>query len=323
MALVVTATLVAACGGASGGSSSGGKTKLTASYSELEPDELWPWGAADGGYFAKNGLDVQLTSVSSTNGVAALLSGQVQIAQLGGSEVLSAAAGGADVQIIANLCPYYPYLFMANSSITSLNEVKGKKVGVSSFGGSADTATRAGLRKQGVNPDSDVTIVPTGSSANRVAALRSGSIQAGMSQPPESAMLQKEGFRPLFDLARLKLPAANTVVAVQKSWASSHHAAVQSYVDSLVQAMARERKDKQFTSDALVKWEKVKDRSSLDPTYSYYMNEVFPTYPYPKAAQFADSVQVLQKKNSKLSGFNAGSALDDSYVKSAANRNLG
>ena len=68
---------------------------------------------------------------------------------------------------------------------------------------------------------------------------------------------------------------------------------------------------------------KVKDRSALDPTYAYYMNEVLPTYPYPKAAQFADTVQVIQKKNSKLQGFNVGSALDDAYVKNAANRNLG
>ncbi|HYZ01834.1 MAG TPA: ABC transporter substrate-binding protein, partial [Candidatus Binatia bacterium] len=106
IAIAVAASLLVACGGSSGGSSSSGqKAKLTASYSELVPDELGPWGAADGGYFSRNGLDVSLTSVSSTNGVAALLSGQVQLAQLGGSEVLSAAAGGADVQIIANLCP--------------------------------------------------------------------------------------------------------------------------------------------------------------------------------------------------------------------------
>jgi NitT/TauT family transport system substrate-binding protein len=324
IAIAVAASLLVACGGSSGGSSSSGqKAKLTASYSELVPDELWPWGAAEGGYFSRNGLDVSLTSVSSTNGVAALLSGQVQLAQLGGSEVLSAAAGGADVQIIANLCPYYPYLFMASSSVTSMNDLKGKKVGISSFGGSSDTATRAGLRKDGLNPDSDVTIVPTGSSSNRIAALRSGSIQAGMSQPPESVTLQKDGFRPLLDLAKLKLPAANTVLAVRKSWAGSHHSEVQAYVDSLVQAVARERKDKEFTWNALARWQKLKDRSALDPTYAFYMNEVFPTYPYPRAAQFADAVQVGQKKNSKLAGFNVAGALDDSYVKNAANRKLG
>ena len=324
IAIAVAASLLVACGGSSGGSSSSGqKAKLTASYSELVPDELWPWGAAEGGYFSRNGLDVSLTSVSSTNGVAALLSGQVQLAQLGGSEVLSAAAGGADVQIIANLCPYYPYLFMASSSVTSMNDLKGKKVGISSFGGSSDTATRAGLRKEGLNPDSDVTIVPTGSSSNRIAALRSGSIQAGMSQPPESVTLQKEGFRPLLDLAKLKLPAANTVLAVRKSWAGSHHSEVQAYVDSVVQAVARERKDKEFTWNVLAKWQKLKDRLSLDPTYAFYMNEVFQAYPYPRAAQFADAVQVGQKKNSKLAGFNVAGALDDSYVKNAANRKLG
>ncbi|HZU17329.1 MAG TPA: ABC transporter substrate-binding protein [Candidatus Dormibacteraeota bacterium] len=325
--LALTALFLAACGGASGSTSASPapqqKTALTASYSELVPDELAPWGALDGGYFAKNGLDVKLTSISSANGVAALLSGEVQIAQLGGSEILSAAAGGADLVILANLVPVYPYLFMVPSTIHGTADLKGKKVGVSKFGGSADIATRIVLRREGLDPSTDVTIVETGSASNRVAALRSGAIQGGVSQPPETALLQQEGFHSLYDLARLKLPAANTVVATTRSFLTSHRAVVQAYMDALIQATARERSDRRFTEQLLTKWEKVSGQTVLDDTYSFYFKEVFPTYPYPRPQQYADAVQVLQQKNPKLQNFNVSRILDPSFVESAARRKVG
>src|SRR5438132_1325344 len=102
LAAVAAAT---ACGGAPAASASpspGQKTALSVSYSEVIPDELAPWAAADGGTFEKHDLDVTLQSIASANGVAALLSAQVQVAQLGGSEVIGAAAAGGDLVIVAN-----------------------------------------------------------------------------------------------------------------------------------------------------------------------------------------------------------------------------
>jgi ABC-type nitrate/sulfonate/bicarbonate transport system substrate-binding protein len=225
--------------------------------------------------------------------------------------------------ILANLVPVYPYLFMFASSVATVSDLKGKKVGVSKFGGSADIATRVGLRREGLDPAHDVTIVETGSATNRVAALRAGAIQAGASQPPESTTLQQQGFHVLFDLAKLKLPAANTVVATTGAYARSHKAVVQAYIDSLIQALAREHKDKAFTKQILTKWIKLTDQALLDDTSSFYLNEVFPTYPAPKPEQYADAVQVLQQTNAKLQGFNVSKALDPSFVKSASDRKVG
>src|SRR5215471_16991517 len=100
---LVALTIAAGCGGAASTTASpspGQPTALQVSYSEVIPDEWAPWAAADGAIFARHHLDVTLVSIASANGVAALLSGQVQIAQLGGSEVLSAAANGGDLKIL-------------------------------------------------------------------------------------------------------------------------------------------------------------------------------------------------------------------------------
>ncbi len=296
-------------------------TPITASYSELVPDELGPWGAADGGFFRKNGLDVTLESISSSNGVAALLSGEVQVATLGGSEVMSADAAGSDLVVVANLVPVYPYLLMVTSDIHSVADLKGKKIGVSKFGSSSDVATRQALAKVGLS-STDVTIVQVGSAANRVAALKSGAIQGGLAQPPDTFTLEQQGLHPLFDLAKLKLPAANTVVAVTRSYLDSHKKVVQAYVDSLIEAVAYERSHQKFTEDVLVKWEKVTDSAVLGPTYSFYMKEVFPKYPYPRVQNFSGAIKFEEATDPKLASLDVASYLDSAFVQNAANRHL-
>jgi NitT/TauT family transport system substrate-binding protein len=319
-------TIAAACGGAPGTAASptpGQKTTLQVSYSEVIPDEWAPWAASDGGVFAKHGLDVTLQSIASANGIAALLSGQVQFAQLGGSEVLSADASGGDIVIVANLVPVFPYVFMTSPSVASITDLKGKKVGVSKIGGSADIATRVALTKNGLDPAKDVSIIEAGSAANRVAALRSGAIQGGVSQPPESTTLEAQGFHSVYDMARQKLPAANTVVAVTGSYLRAHKQVVQDYVDSLVETIGRLKKDRPFAEQVLTHWEKVTDQKLLDDTYAFYTQEVFATYPVPQPAQYQPAIQSLSATNPRLASFQVSKALDASFAKSAQSRKVG
>jgi NitT/TauT family transport system substrate-binding protein len=327
IAAILPALALVACGSAAPGGQAttaptGKATPVTASYSELVPDELAPWGAVDGGIFKKDGLDVTLDYVPSANGIAALVSGEVQIAGLGGSEVMSADAGGSDLVVVANLVPVYPYLFMVPADIQKVADLKGRKVGVSKFGSSSDVATRQALQREGLNPTSDVTLVQVGSAANRVSALKSGAIQGGMAQPPDTYALQRQGMHALFDVAKLKLPAANTVLAVTRGFLTSHRSVVQAYVDSLVQAVAYERGHRSFTEDVMAKWQKLSDRSVLGSTYGFYMSEVFPTYPYPRAQNFQATIKLEGASNPKLAALDPSKYLDASFVQSAANRHL-
>ncbi|HKC18878.1 MAG TPA: ABC transporter substrate-binding protein, partial [Candidatus Dormibacteraeota bacterium] len=248
---------------------------------------------------------------------------QTQIAQLGGSEVLSAAAGGGDLVIVANLVPVYPYVFVTPSSITAPDQLKGKKIGISKKGGSADIATHAALQQMGLDPTKDVTIVETGSAANRVAALKSGAIQGGVSQPPESTKLIASGFHVLLDMASQKVAAANTVVATTGAYLKAHKSVVQAYVDSLVQALARLRKDETFADQVLTKWEQITDTSTLSDTYKFYTQEVFPQYPFPRAEQYQPAITALKASNPNVASVDLGKLLDASFVQSASNRKLG
>ncbi len=296
--------------------------KLTVSYSNIVGDELPLWIAKEGGYFEKVGLNVDLLNIASAQGVPALIAGDVQIAQLGGSEVLSAAAEGADVAVIGMLAGVYPFVFEVSANIRTPADLKGRKVGVSSFGSSSDIATRVGLRGIGLDPDKDVNIVPVGSASQRTAALLSGAIDAGVAQPPEQLALEKAGFHQLFDLAALRLPSANTSVAVKRAYLSANRDVVQRYVDALVRAIVREKADKAFSIQVLKKYYKSDDDAAMTAAYDFFSLRVAVSLPHATPPQFADAQATLGAKSDKVKNFDVTRLIDDSFVSDAGKRGL-
>ncbi len=328
--LLLTALLaVSACGGTSAPPAAttaapptAPPVKLVISYSNPIADFLPFWIAADDGTFLRNGIAADIQSISSAQGVAALVSGQTQVAAIGGSEILSAAAGGADLVIVANLIPVYPHLFEVAPNIKSAADLKNKKVGVSSIGSSSDIATRVLLRRIGLDPDKDVTIVPVGSTDQRTAALLTGAIQAAVTLVPDTLAVEDKGFKPLYDLAALKLPASQTVIAVSRALATAKRDVVQRVVDSVITATARMRADRVFAIATLKKWLKSSDDRAMTAAYEKYALPVIPTLPYPRAEQFKDSQETLGAKNDKVKAFDLAKLLDPSFVQNAADRGL-
>src|SRR6266566_8911021 len=92
-------------------------TKVTASYSERVGNYLPLLLADDQGIFKKHGLEVELLLIPGATGMSALLSGQVQIAQIGGSEIVSAEASGSDLVMSGNLGSVLPYVFIVTKEI--------------------------------------------------------------------------------------------------------------------------------------------------------------------------------------------------------------
>src|SRR5437870_4510561 len=336
--VAVLGILATACGGGAGGGTNASSatqaaasptkrpccTKVTAAYSNVSADDWIVWYAFEKGVFKDNGLDVDLQSINGgAQTSAALLANQVQIAQFGGAEALSANAGGADLVLVANLAPVYPYKLYAQKGITNIAGLKGKKVGVSNAGGSGDIATRAALKSAGLDPDKDVTIVAVGSHASRTAALRAGSIDAGVDDPPEDLELVKAGLTALVDLAGQKLPAANTGVIMQRTFLNAIKDTVQAYVDALTIARVKMKADKAGAVAVLGKYFKLDNQDALDGAYDFFMNEVTVPYLYPEVVQFRDAVSILGAGNPNIAKVDISKMIDRSFVQSAQDRKLG
>jgi ABC-type nitrate/sulfonate/bicarbonate transport system substrate-binding protein len=297
--------------------------KVVMAYSNVKGDNLAAWEAEDAGIFQKNGVAVDLQLIAGgSKTMGGLLSGEVHMALLGGGETVSATAEGADLVILGTTSPVYPYKFEAAKEIKSMDDLRGKKVGVASIGGSADIATRVVLKKANLDPSKDVSIVSLNDAQTRSAALLSGAVQAGMDSPPGTLKLEAAGLHPLVDLASQQLPAANDALIAQKSWVNANKATVQKVIDSLVQGTARAKADKPFTLGVLKKYYKNDDAQQMDAAYEFYAKEVIPSLPYPKANQYTDAIDTLAAKNDKLKNYDVTKIFDDSFVKNAADRGL-
>jgi NitT/TauT family transport system substrate-binding protein len=293
------------------------------SYSNLIADNLPEWLAFEAGIFKQNGLEVTLDNIASSTGIPALLSGQVQIAHLGGSETLSAAAEGGDLVIISITGPVYPFVFMAPAAIGSIDQIKGKKIGVSNVGSSSDIATRVMLKKVGLDPENDVSIVAVGSLQNRMAALLNGAIDGGVAQPPDQLTLEDKGFHVIYDLAAQRLPSVGDAIVVQRAWLNANHDVVQRYIDSIVQAIATSKKNKNQSIPVLQKYLKNDDPRALGVTYDFFVGTVTPQYPVVRADLFGDAVEQLSASNAKIKTFDLNKILDNQYVQSAIDRKVG
>ena len=305
------------------GGANGPTAALKTSYSAMIGANLPLWLAAEAGIYQKHGLDAGVDYIASSTGIPALLSGQVQVANVGGTETLGAVVQGADLVIIGTTLPVYPFVMMAPASITSVDQLRGKKVGVSNVGSTSDTATRIILRRNGLDPDKDVTIVPVGSLSNRMAALLGGAIDAGVAQPPEQLGLQDKGFHVIYDLAAQKVPAAGGAVLVQRSWLNTNRDVAQRYIDALVEAAGRARQDRALAISVLQKYLNTDDQRALAATYDFFVGSVIPPYPVVNAAQFGDSIDQLVSDNPGIRDYDLSKLLDNSFVQSAMDRHVG
>ena len=296
---------------------------ITMGYSNITGDEIAAFYALDTGTFSRHNLKVDGQLIAGgANTTAAVVSGQIQVAHAGGSETISAVANGADLVIVATLAGVYPYLFEVIPEVKTAQDLVGKKLGVSNVGGSADIATRVYLRQQGLDPEKDVTIVATGSSQNRAAALQSGAIQGGMAAPPDNLAVEAVGLHPIADLASLHLPSANTSVVMQRTFVNSNHDLVQRYVDALVEASVQVKKDKPGAVKILKSYFKSDDDHAMEVAYDFYANEVVQPLPFPRPDQFKDAVETLAPSNPKVREVDLAKVLEPSFIQNAADRGL-
>src|SRR5579883_1240586 len=300
-----------------------GGTPLTVAYSELTATHATLWGAKDWGIFDANGLNVDVRLIESSLGVGALLSGQVQIGSMGGSEMLAADVNGADLVMYALISPVYPYKFEAQPGIKTPADLKGKKIGISRFGSSSDTATRAWFKTVGLDADKDVTIVQIGSLAARVAALKTGALDGAVCGTTDAAQVEAAGLHPLVDLAAAKIPAVNDGIIAQRAWVEANHDTMQKFIDSIMEAKPREKADKPRTLALIKKWLKDDDPAKAEVSYEYFVDTVIPDAPYPPAQNFKDALDVLAAQNPKAKGFDVSKVVDPSFVQSAVNRGIG
>lgn len=148
------------------------------------------------GFFKAQGLDIQAIFVrGGPAALAALSSGEVEFAEIGGAQaIMRSRARGLDVVIIGAISNATNYQIVGSKSTETLEDMKGKIVGVTGAGAFSDFAMRVFLRRKGIDPDKDLMLRAIGGSNLRAGALEKGIVAAAPFAPDDTVRLTRLGF---------------------------------------------------------------------------------------------------------------------------------
>jgi NitT/TauT family transport system substrate-binding protein len=190
----------------------------------------------------------------------------------------------------------FPYTLFVTKDIRDAADLKGKKLAVSTVGGSGYVAMQYALRKLGLDPDKDVALLQIGDFGTRLASLAAGTVQGALLLPPFSMRARELGLRPLYDLVGSGIQYPINQITVRQSFIKSSRETVKNFMRAFVAGLARFRTDRAFGVQVLGKNLRESDPKILQETYDFWL-KVFPRVPNPgpeDATVFLEFMQVKE-----------------------------
>jgi NitT/TauT family transport system substrate-binding protein len=170
--------------------------KIRLSISSVDVSFLTGPVALKRGLFKQEGLDAEIIRMSANVAITALATGDIDYTMIFGS-VVRAAVRGLPMKVVASFMDGSTHTLIARPEFKSMKELKGKTLGVSSFGATADVAARMIFQKSGIDPEKEIKIIALGSDQARFAALKEGIVDVAIISPPADIEGKKIGFNVL------------------------------------------------------------------------------------------------------------------------------
>jgi NitT/TauT family transport system substrate-binding protein len=170
--------------------------KVRLSVSSLDAAFLTPIVALKRGFFKEEDIDPEIIRMNANISITALATGDTDYTTIFGS-VVRAAIRGLPVKVVASFLDSPTQMLLARQEYKSVKELKGKTLGVSTFGATADISARMMFRYSGVDPEKDVKIIALGADQARFTALKEGIVDVIVISPPADLEGKKFGFRVL------------------------------------------------------------------------------------------------------------------------------
>jgi NitT/TauT family transport system substrate-binding protein len=245
--------------------------RITFLYPSAASSLAIPMVAKEAKYFEQEWLAIELVRVGgSTRIVAALMGGSGQLIHASETAVIPAVAHGGDPVIIAATSTVSEARLIARPEIKEVKDLKGKPVGITTFGSGSDFVLRFALEKNGLDPNKDVSIMQTGGQPEGLAALLAGRIYAQRMSFPYHLQALQMGMRELVDFSTLGLEDNSGTVIATRSFIARRGGTVLKFMRSFVRAMQRFKTDKEFSKKVMAKFARLNDEKMLEATWEEY-----------------------------------------------------
>jgi len=235
--------------------------------SEAVNTALAIWMAEDAGFYAANGLKVEIVNMQGgSRGAAELSAGRLDAMHVGLSSVIGLNRTGAGLRAVAALANIVRFTFFSAPGVTKAADLKGGVVGISSFGSETDSTVTLMLQRLGLTRN-DVTLKEYGGGGKRIAAVKSGEIGATAVNEPVASMAREQGVHVLFDLVPERIPWLFTAIVVKRSAIEGRRDQLVRFVRATAEGNALALADGARAKEVLARMAGIKDPKILDISY--------------------------------------------------------
>ncbi|HLH24613.1 MAG TPA: ABC transporter substrate-binding protein [Chloroflexota bacterium] len=274
-----------------------------------------PYLARDTGIYEQNGLVVDLISVGTGPlAVQALLAGELDFAYNTAPSLVTADLSGADVVMLAGGVNTMIFSLVAGPGIERVEDLRGKRLGITRLGTSSDFNARYVLRHYGLEPDVDVTMVQMAGIPEILTGLAAGAVDAGMMSHPTVVNATQQGYHVVLDLGKLGLEYQHNGVMSTRHYVEEHPDAVRAVLKSHVEAIHRFKTDKAAAIDSLARFTKLSDPTILEETWQAYANTYFERVPYATVPGMQVDIDGLAATIPAAAGVRAESFVDNRFM---------
>ena len=244
------------------------------------------WVAKDEGLFQKYGLDVEPIFLRGGQlAIQALAGGDPPLMSIG--QVVQAGLAGFDLVLIAGVESYYDSTVFARPGITRLEQLKGKRIGISGFGAATHFAAIILAQHLNLDPDKDMVLVPGGPDAERLAAMSAGKIDAAIFNSSTVPIAKRMGLIELVKIPDLKVEVQGNGMATTRAYIKTNRDVVKSALKGYIEGINFIFSNKQAAQKIFAKYMRTNDSDVLENSYQAYVGTT-PKRPYPtlKGLQF-------------------------------------
>jgi ABC-type nitrate/sulfonate/bicarbonate transport system substrate-binding protein len=244
-------------------------TRFLVSYGGTAGYQLPLWVNKELGFSRKYGVDLEIVLIQAGSpNIQALLGGSIQLTQTAASSALLGAVRGAPVVIVATLENRLPMQLISRPEIKEPQQLRGKTIGINRFGGSNDAAVYMALKAWKMDPK-DITMLQTGGTSARMAALIGKKVDATVQSYPEIFQARKLGMNVLADIGDFGF-YTNTSNIVTRSYLQQNRAVVKGFIKGQIEGMHYVKTNKEGSLKILKKHLQVADAEAVEGTYEFF-----------------------------------------------------
>lgn len=288
--------------------------KFVHAYSSISALNATFWIIQDAGFAKQEGIDTELVYIPSSSTVAqATLAGEIVISPANGQVITDIGLQGGDLIAMGGVTNVVAFYIMATPEIRTINDLRGKTVGVTRFGSSGDVGIRMFLTKYGLEPIKDVPLVQFGGLPEIAAAMSKRTVFAAAFSQPMAYVAQQGGARMLANLAKENIPFLHVGITTTRKFVRDRRAQAKAYLRAYARAVHFMHTKKEETKAIFSKYTKIKDSGMLEGSvvYGYDFIEKIPLV---KPAGFQVTLDDAAKKNPKAKSAKPEQFFDNSLV---------